>query len=372
VTTVAKDALSTSSQSFNAIADINTVQQLELVASAEEPTMTLSALGGNLDIVDFSLPSYTDAISTGSTETKKMAPTFNPFGDFSPEIVSGGENLKAASEEKAAADAAKAEEQAAAKAEAEARKAEDRAAKEARRVEEKAASEAAKAAREADEAAKKAQRQAQIEEQREKQRAVVERQNEAATSSPKVKEDASLTPPTVTGFDVPDIKIPDFKVPDMPSLQMPDMSAVKMPDMSAVKMPEFTAPEIPKVSFPKFNLPSMPVVDSGISSNTVKAPSFEAPKVNLPDLSVPKPFGGSSGDDFNKEPQKVRDEKAREARQVFLAANDDAKEAEAAAKAARALSNDKKSLAAQAKDEACSTRPGGKLICLRNPFTSGY
>ena len=337
---------------------------------SEEPTMTLSALGGNVDIVDFSLPSYSDAISSGAVDTKKVAPSFNPFSDFSPEIVSGGDNLKAAREEKATADAAKVEEQAAAKSEAEARKAEDRAAKEARRAEEKAADDAAKAQKEAAEAAKKAARQAQIEEQREKQRAAVESQKQLA--APKATTNEAVSP-SVSGFDMPDIKIPDMsavKIPDMSSVKIPDMSSVKMPDMSSVKMPDMSAIKIPEFTAPKFDMPAMPSGGDGSSS------SFNVPKVTLPDVKFSNPFGSSdsSGDSVvgDLEPQSVRDERAREARQVYISADTDAKDAEAAARAVRATANDKKDLASKAKDDACKTRPGGTFICLRNPFTSGY
>ena len=353
---------------------------------SEEPTMILSALGGNVDIVDFSLPSYSDAVSSGAVDTKKVAPTFNPFSDFNPEIVSGGDNLKAAREEKAAADAAKAEEQASAKAEAEARKAEDRAAKEARRAEEKAAADTAKAEKDAAEAAKKAARQAQMEEQREKQRASVESQKQV--TAPKATTDEAVSP-SVSGFDMPDIKIPDMsavkmpdmsavKMPDMSSVKMPDMSAVKMPDMSSVKMPDMSAIKIPEFTAPKFDMPAMPSGGGDGSGSSFSVPKVNVPKVTLPEVTFSNPFGGSDSSSSsvetggNVEPQSVRDENAREARQVYLAADGDAKDAEAAARVVRATANEKKKLASQAKDDACKTRPGGKFICLRNPFTSGY
>ena len=63
----------------------------------------------------------------------------------------------------------------------------------------------------------------------------------------------------------------------------------------------------------------------------------------------------------------------REATQasVYRAADDEAKVLEQQAKGLRQAANDKKKLAGQAKDEACETRPGGKLLCIRG-FGSGY
>ena len=160
------------------------------------------------------------------------------------------------------------------------------------------------------------------------------------------------------------------KIPDMSSVKMPDMSSVKMPDMGSVKMPDMSAIKIPEFTAPKFDMPAMPSGGDGSGS------SFNVPKVTLPDVSFSNPFGGSdsssSVDSGDMESQSARDDKAREARQVYLAADADAKEAEATARAVRATANEKKDLASKAKDEACETRPGGKLICLRNPFTSGY
>jgi hypothetical protein len=68
----------------------------------------------------------------------------------------------------------------------------------------------------------------------------------------------------------------------------------------------------------------------------------------------------------------VRDEKARQARQVYLDADNDAKVIEQQARDVRAVANQKKKLAAEAKDLACADRLGGKWICLRNPFSAGF
>ena len=46
-------------------------------------------------------------------------------------------------------------------------------------------------------------------------------------------------------------------------------------------------------------------------------------------------------------------------------------EYEAKAKELRAVATAKKKVAKAAKDEACKTRPGGKILCIR-PFGAGY
>ena len=76
---------------------------------------------------------------------------------------------------------------------------------------------------------------------------------------------------------------------------------------------------------PKFSLPS--------SSGDFKAPEFSAPK--MPSFEAPKSGGGgydfgfpsssSSSNDDNLEPQEVRDQRAREARGVFVDADNEAK-----------------------------------------------
>jgi hypothetical protein len=47
------------------------------------------------------------------------------------------------------------------------------------------------------------------------------------------------------------------------------------------------------------------------------------------------------------------------------------KEVENKAKQLRAKADDKKKIAKEAKDEACATRFGGKILCIR-PFGVGY
>jgi uncharacterized protein (UPF0335 family) len=46
-------------------------------------------------------------------------------------------------------------------------------------------------------------------------------------------------------------------------------------------------------------------------------------------------------------------------------------EVERKAQELRQVANDKKKVAKEAKDDACKTRFGGKILCIR-PFNSGY
>jgi hypothetical protein len=162
-----------------------------------------------------------------------------------------------------------------------------------------------------------------------------------------------------------------FKVPDLPKLSLPSTPDIKVPSFEGLKLPSLSMPELPKLGGGGSG--------SGMEYD-LDIPKFEmdAPKVSMPQLSLPAfpSFGGggesaSSGEE-ELEPQEVRDERAREARQVFLSFDSDAKVIEQQAREARNLANEKKKLANEAKDEACKTRPGGKWICLRNPFTAGF
>ena len=295
------------------------------------PTV-LTAAFGSVETLDFSMPSYDDSAKS-APKPKADAPAFNPFGDFEPKIVDQDE-LKA--EKEAAAAAAKEEKEAAAAAS---------------KAEKEAAAAAAKAEKEAAAAAKKAEKEAKRQEELEKQRAFKE-----AQSASKAEAGSEAAPPAAGS---------SFEMPDMPDIKVPE-----------VKLPDFKAPDIqfsmPKVDMPKMEMPS------GVDVPKVDMPKVDMPKIDMPKFDVPKvslpSFGGGSGstDDVFLESQEVRDEKARTARQVYVQADAEAKEAEDAARAVRNAANDKKKLANAAKDEACETRPGGKIICLRNPFSAGY
>jgi flagellar biosynthesis/type III secretory pathway protein FliH len=91
-------------------------------------------------------------------------------------------------------------------------------------------------------------------------------------------------------------------------------------------------------------------------------PSFSVPSSS----SAPK----AVSDEFT-EPQEVRDERAAAKNEAYKQADADAKAAEKAAKVARDNANEAKKAFKQAKGEACKTRPGGKLLCIRG-FGAGY
>jgi len=141
---------------------------------------------------------------------------------------------------------------------------------------------------------------------------------------------------TAASFSVPDIKIPDF-------------SSFKAPDI-----------KIPKIKTPDYDL--------DVSD---KARNVELPKVSLPSFSTPSFSSGSNTVDFDGESQEIRDERAKEARSEFNGADSTAKEYENKAKQLRDIANDKKRIAIAGKDEACKTRFGGKVLCIR-PFGIGY
>ncbi len=50
--------------------------------------------------------------------------------------------------------------------------------------------------------------------------------------------------------DLPDLHLPEFKMPPMPQMpkfQMPQMPKFQMPEIPEFKMPEFHMPEMPKM-----------------------------------------------------------------------------------------------------------------------------
>jgi len=102
--------------------------------------------------------------------------------------------------------------------------------------------------------------------------------------------------------------------------------------------------------------------------------------VMTPILTPPNPFNfkeeavvasSSQAPEEVLEPQEVRDERAREARNFFNKKDAEAKDIEKQAKAARAEANEAKKVALLAKDKACQTRFGGKFLCVRG-FGSGF
>lgn len=331
------------------------------------------------DYLDFSMPSYGDSMSSGAkAKSDSNAPAFNnPFSD------SDG-----ASDDKAAAKASKQAE----REEMLRRKAEEKAARDAEKAAKEQAAAERKAADEAAAAQKKAEREARREAEKEKQRLAVQRANEqkeekaaAATVTADEEDDNSekvSLPEVVPEVQAPDIKVPEFKAPDIkvPEFKAPDFSGFKAPDI-----PEFKAPDVkvPDVSIPKFSVPKIPDIPTPDTSS-ISAPSFslpstkiEAPKV--PSFSTPSFSGSDSGssqgyaslDQDIVDDQEERDLKAKEARTDFNEADANAREVENNAKKLRAIADSKKKIAKEAKDAACETRFGGKVLCIR-PFGVGY
>lgn len=164
-----------------ALKDSRANQEMLSSSASYDSSVMLSAFGGqSFETLDFSLPSYSDAVG-GAKDAIKEAPKFaNPFGS-----LMGGEEPAvedtAKADTKAAAEAARAEKEsekeearAAKEAEREAARSEKEAAA-SRKAEEKAAAEAKKAEEKAAVEQEKADKEARRKEQLEKQREAVER-----------------------------------------------------------------------------------------------------------------------------------------------------------------------------------------------------
>lgn len=334
----------------------------------EQPSTTLAAISGNVESMDFSMPSYGDSIKSTEIKTKTAAPSFNPFGDFEPAF-------KDDSEEKAAEAAKKAEEKAA----FEQKKAEEKAALEQRKAEEKAAAEQKKAEEKAAAEQKKAEEKAAMEKKKSEEKAAAEQKRAAAAAEKvAVKVDASGSVAAPPAFDIPEVKAPEIKIPDFkaPDVKVPDFKApaIDMPkfnmDTSKLGFDNIKMPDTSKLGFDNIKMPDTSKL--GLDNiNMPDASKLGLDKVSVPKVSIPS-FGGDSGDNTFLESQDVRDAAAASARQVYLDADSEAKEKEEIARQYRAKANEKKADAKTAKDLACQTRPGGKLLCLRNPFKLGY
>jgi flagellar biosynthesis/type III secretory pathway protein FliH len=314
-----------------------------IAVAAPEPTWTTGAaddllpqtssvlIADRIDSMDFSMPSYSDAIKSATLDTsassssKPAPPSFNPFEDSSKDDAA---SAAAKAEEKAAAEAKKAEDKARAELEAATKKAE-----------------------------KEARRQAELE----KQKAAAERTKAAQEEKAAAPASSSVELPSVPSVDLklPDISIPDFKAPD-------------------ITIPDFKAPDIKMPDLPKFSMPKM--ATDGYDFPDIKAPKVDIPNVDMPKIAMPAlpSFGGGGGASSSDNPssplesQDVRDERARSAKADFADADNTAREIEAKALELRAVANDKKQAFKDAKDEACATRPGGKILCLRNPMKAGF
>jgi hypothetical protein len=336
--------------------------------SGQTTTITLAAI----DTLDFSMPSYSQATGRGDDNTATTSPSFNPFGDFVPDFKTAPK-VDVVEDTIETTDAATTSQSSS-------------------REEKKAAAEAAKAERLAALEAKKVEKAARVAIEREKNRLASERMRESAAPSQAVVDETSsfklpdFSAPEMPSFTMPKVDLPKFD--SMPSFSMPKVDMPSAPDLSKLDMPKFDVPklDIPKfdmpkfdmpanmpkfempANMPKFDIPAMPSVPEGASLNI---PKFDIPKVAMPSFSLPS-FGGDSDSPILAGSQDERDEAARQARKGYLEADGRAKEAEEAARQVRNVSDGLKRLANEAKDLACETRTGGKWICLRNPFTSGF
>ncbi|KAL3826547.1 hypothetical protein ACHAXA_003611 [Cyclostephanos tholiformis] len=321
-----------------------------IVANAQSSSILLSigapSFGGgaSFETLDFSLPSY-DAATSGGDITKSSS---------SPAPSAAASKI----DDSAAKAAAKEEREASRRAEADAREAQ-------KKADEAAAKDAAEKA-----AAKEAAKEERKAAEREKQRLAVERQKAAAAQtidvpSPSPKIDVTVVPATPKVVDAvspgPGVSLPEFRIPDAPKVDVPsftmpkvDMPKVDMPkvDMPSFTMPKVDVPDVPKFALPKVDLPAAPKYD------------LDVPKFDMPSR-VPAVV------DENLEPQEVRDARAAEKNAAFKEAKDEARAAERAAKAAQERAQNAKKAFKDAKGEACKTRPGGKLLCLRG-FGIGY
>jgi hypothetical protein len=342
---------------------------------SSQPTTLISA--AKEESMDFSMPSYGDA-TKGDVTSKMAIPSFNPFGDSADDSASNTSTKQADDAKQQQADKAAAKQQQADKAAAEADKAaadaDKKAAKEAKKAEEKAARKLAEI---------------------EKQKEYAERSKAEASSSSKSEAPAPKIPDfkkpdtpeiSIPEFKAPDISIPDFKAPSMPKIGMPkfDMPKVDTPKTEApsgggynLDVPDFKAPEMPKFDMPKIGMPKfdMPKMESPSGGYDLDIPKVKAPKGDMPSISLPNPFGGGSSksdDGVVVAPQETRDESARQALAVYKDSDQEAKVLEQQARELRDAAKAKKQLFNLAKDDACKTRPGGKILCLRNPFSAGF
>lgn len=295
-------------------------------STSDSPSLLLAAFGG-IETMDLSMPSYSDANKGDVLGPGKDIPSFNPFDSETKEEASTSaipaEGLKAAIE--------------------------------AKRAEEKAATEAKKTEEEAKKAEKEARRLTQLEKQKEAAERAKQKEKEAAAT----KEEPSI-------LAAPEISLPSFSTPSFSPPEMPEVKVLEMPKFSMPKMDLPEKSDMPKFDAPKFEAP--------------KVLEFRAPKMSIPSFDAPKSSGGydfsSQAASASKEaevvePQEVRDARAKEARSDFLAADNEAKELERQARELREVANGKKKIANELKGDACKTRLGGKIVCLR-PLNSGY
>jgi hypothetical protein len=129
-------------------------------------------------------------------------------------------------------------------------------------------------------------------------------------------------------LEMPDMKMPSFKAPEVPEFKAPDFSGFSAPKIPEFKAPDLKVPEGFKApSIPEFKAPDSFKAPQAPSFDVPKAPSFDS-KIEMPKFGLPLPSldgGTTTSEGEVLESQEARDEKAREARSVFLVADDEAK-----------------------------------------------
>ena len=284
--------------------------QQEQVAATDSSNLVVSAI----ETMDFSMPSY-DGEASSSAPKSMDIPSFNPFGGGGESTSSRPTETDLEKEAVKKAEESRAAEKARKKEEAEAKKAEEKAEKERK-------------------AAEKAERRRA---EKEKQRLAVESAMERAAAkqaAPVVVVPEPEPEPAVVEEkeEAPKFEAPKFEAPkfDAPKFEAPKFEAPSLPKFDAPKFdaPKFDAPkfEAPKFEAPKFEAPETP---------SIELPKVEAPKFEAPALPSLPSFGGGGGETSSEseydengefiEPQEVRDDRAKEARSVFLDADNDAK-----------------------------------------------
>lgn len=136
-------------------------------------------------------------------------------------------------------------------------------------------------------------------------------------------------------FEAPVFEAPKFEAPkfEAPKFEAPKFDAPKI-DSPKFETPKFDAPkfEAPKFDAPKFEAPKF-------DAPKFDAPKFEAPKFDAPKFDAPavpkfeapktdynfETFSSPAAVQEDVEPQEIRDARAREAKQTFKTADNEAK-----------------------------------------------
>jgi len=178
--------------------------------------------------------------------------------------------------------------------------------------------------------------------------------------------------------DLPKFEAPKFDIPkfDIPKIDL-GLLSIDLPKVEAPKL------DLPKIDLPKIELPKPPAPETAKSYRLVEpkvmapAPVAVAPKAVAPVVVAPTPAPVKK---FERKAaldaplavsQESRDASARAAAAIYNAADKEASAAEAVAKGLRDEARAKDKTRNEAKDLACETRSGGKLLCFRG-LGSGF